>query len=193
MLEPRQVFRAAGYAAGAGTAGTSAAFCRRCGAALDARDADAACAACGHREYRNAAPAVSVLVPDGATVLLCRRAPSSFQGGRWCLPCGFVDHDEDFLTAGRREVREETGLDVEIASIISVVTNFHTPALHSLVIVLQATAVGGRLVAGDDADAAAWFAPSDVPDLAFEADRHIIDRWFAQPGYGAPVDPRYAR
>ena len=195
MTEARQVFRAAGYPPEPPPSSWIS-CCPQCGtryAPEPGASSPASCAACGHRQFRSADPAVSVLVSDDERVLLCRRTPSSFQGGRWCLPCGFVDFDEDFITAGRREVLEETGLNVEIRSILSVVTNLHTPALHTLVIVLKATLVDGELMAGDDADDAGWFLPSALPDLAFEADDHIIARYFAHPGFGAPVDPRFAR
>ena len=49
------------------------------------------------------------------------------------------------LTAAIREVKEETGLDVEIRSILSVVSNFLSPRLHTLAIVLLARAVGRLL------------------------------------------------
>jgi hypothetical protein len=67
------------------------------------------------------------------------------------------------------------------------------PGSHSLVIVLAAQVVAGELVAGDDADAASWFSWGEpLPELAFDADRHIIERYFEAPFAGAPVDPRYA-
>ena len=194
MTEARQVFRAVGYPTDPPST-SWVSFCPQCGTRYmpePGSSSPASCAACGHRRFRSADPAVSVLVSDGERVVLCRRTPSSFQGGRWCLPCGFVDFDEDFLTAGRREVREETGLNVAVRSILSVVTNRHTPALHTLVIVLEASVIDGDLMAGDDADRAEWFVPSALPDLAFEADDHIIARYFAEPGFGAPVDPRFA-
>ena len=61
---------------------------------------------------------------------------------------GFIEYDEDFLTAALREVKEETGLDVEIRSLLSVVSNFLSPRLHTLAIVLLARVVGGELERG---------------------------------------------
>jgi 8-oxo-dGTP diphosphatase len=151
-------------------------------------------ASCGFILYRNPAPAVSVLVVDGERFLLCRRRPHSLQGGKWCLPCGYVEFYEDFLTAARREVKEETGLDVEIKSLLSVVSNFLTRDVHSMVAVLLAEAVGGEACAGDDVDQVRWISlTEELPDLAFEADRHIIKRYFVTQLAGAPVDVRYAK
>jgi len=144
--------------------------------------------------YSNPAPAVSVLVVDGERFLLCRRRPRSLEGGKWCLPCGYVEFHEDFLTAARREVKEETGLDVEIEAILSVVSNFFTRDVHSMVAVLLAHVMGGEAQAGDDVDQVRWVSlADDLPALAFEADRHIVDRYFLTRLPGAPVDARYAR
>jgi 8-oxo-dGTP diphosphatase len=132
---------------------------------------------------------VSVLVVDDDRIVLCRRAPTTFRGGLWCLPCGFVDYGEDFLNAGRREVHEETGLAVTMRSIVSVVSNFHTPELHTLVVVMVADVIGGELRAGDDVDAVSWHRAGDaLPPLAFEADAHIIERYREAPFAGAPVE-----
>jgi 8-oxo-dGTP diphosphatase len=151
------------------------------------------CPVCGFTVYKNPFPGVVVLIERRGKVLLCRRSEASFQPGKWCLPGGFMEYDEDFLSAGIRETREETGLEIGVDSIVSVVTNYLTPKLHTLVIVLLAHVKGGRARPGDDAEALAWVGLSDaLPDMAFEADRHIITRYAEAPFAGAPVDPRYA-
>jgi ADP-ribose pyrophosphatase YjhB (NUDIX family) len=142
--------------------------------------------------YRNPLPGVVVLVEDAGKVLLCRRSSESFQPGRWCLPGGFIEHEEDFLSAGIREVREETGLAIAISSILSVVSNFLAPDLHTLVAVLLARVTGGSAAPGDDVVSLEWMPlQGPLPDMAFEADRHIIQRYAEDRLAGAPVDPRY--
>jgi len=194
-MEPKQVFTAYELVDG----GEQANFCLACGTALiDRPDVDGAirrnCPSCGFVRYRNAAPGVSVLVVDGDRVVLCRRRAGAFEGGKWCLPCGYIEYDEDYLTAALREVREETGFVVEITAILSVVSNFLAPSIHTMVAVLLARQVGGQLAAGDDIEHVQWFASGDsLPEMAFEADRHIIARYFATRLAGAPVDEAYAR
>jgi ADP-ribose pyrophosphatase YjhB (NUDIX family) len=136
---------------------------------------------------------VVILITEGAHVLLGRRALSSFGADTWCLPGGFIEYGEDFLTAAIRETQEETGLTVEICSIISVVSNFLAAELHTVVVVLKARILSGDPQPGDDLTELGWFhLAGPFPELAFEADRHIIERYRQTLLEGAPVDPRYA-
>src|SRR6266545_2800638 len=72
----------------------------------------------GYRAYANPMPGTEAVVLDGdGRVLLGRRAfaPSA---GLWDLPGGFLDEQEDPVTALRREVREETGLEIELGGFV---------------------------------------------------------------------------
>jgi hypothetical protein len=83
---------------------------------------------------------------------------------------------------------------VEIRSIISVVSNFLSPRLHTVAIVLLACVVGGELHADDDLEAVAWFPlAGPLSEMAFEADAHICERYYRTHLLGAPVDPGYAK
>ena len=99
------------------------------------------------------------------------------------------------MTAARREVREETGLEVALGEIVSVVSNFHRPNLHSLVVVLSAQPVAGTLnPEAKDIVEARWHRFGvPLPPMAFAADEHIIERYFGAGLVGAPVDPRFAQ
>jgi len=97
------------------------------------------------------------------------------------------------LTASRREVKEETGLDVEITGLLSVASNFLRPDIHTLAVALLARPVGGVASPGDDVDELEWFSlEDDLPNFAFSADRHMVERYFATRLSGAPIDPAYA-
>lgn len=57
--------------------------------------------------------AVGAVISDGkGRVLLLRRRQSPFMGGRYEIPGGVVEEGEDLFQALKREVREETGLEV---------------------------------------------------------------------------------
>lgn len=56
---------------------------------------------------------VGAVISDGNDVLLLKRPQDDFMGGIYELPSGNVEPGETLDTALRREVKEETGLDVE--------------------------------------------------------------------------------
>ncbi|MFJ7216355.1 NUDIX hydrolase [Amycolatopsis sp. NPDC098790] len=58
-------------------------------------------------------------IARGDRVLFLRRAPGVFLPGRWELPGGTVEPDEDFEAAAIREVVEETGLKVQVTGELS--------------------------------------------------------------------------
>jgi ADP-ribose pyrophosphatase YjhB (NUDIX family) len=55
---------------------------------------------------------VGGLLRQGDSVLLVRQQKPNDSELKWALPGGYVEHDETLLDALRREVREETGLEV---------------------------------------------------------------------------------
>ena len=169
------------------------AYCPRCGASVQAWCGNPnrfLCERCGHIQYRNPAPCVSVLIVDEERVLLGRRGNTSIQPGRWCLPCGHVEGEENFLDAARREVREETGLEISLLSIINVTANHFLEGIHSMVVVLLAEPTAGCLQAGDDLTEVRWFPlEGPFPDMAFKADVHIIEqRRRLGPRFGIPLE-----
>jgi ADP-ribose pyrophosphatase YjhB (NUDIX family) len=134
------------------------------------------CPACGHIVYHDPKVAAAVLICADDQVLLVCRANDPFQG-YWTLPAGFVDAGEDPRAAAAREALEETGLSVEIDGLLDV---FFTPddgGMADIVIVYRASVTGGMLCAADDAQAAAWFRPGDVPTLAFMPSTAVVTRW----------------
>lgn len=134
-----------------------------------------------------------VLIENNGTVLLGKRSSESYQADKWGLPGGFIEFDEDFLTAGHREVKEETGLEIEVRSILTVTTNFFTPRYHSIAITLLASVAGGALCPGDDLVELCWFPfAGPLPEMAFEADRHIIARYASTDLAGVPIEPEFA-
>ncbi len=53
---------------------------------------------------------VVCLVNDEPYVLMVERGETVDNSGKWCMPCGYLDWDEDFSAAVTRELFEETGL-----------------------------------------------------------------------------------
>jgi ADP-ribose pyrophosphatase YjhB (NUDIX family) len=170
-------------------------YCPSCGTLLVLAESGGrlrpACSDCGFVQYRNPAPTVSVLVVDGDRVLLGKRGGHPGKG-TWSIPSGYVDFEEDFLTTAIREAKEETGLDVEVCSIINVVSSFVSPRFHFLGLYVVARVMGGALAAGDDLEAVEWFpVEGPLPEMGFQEDVDIIEM-YAREFAGLPVDPDYA-
>jgi 8-oxo-dGTP diphosphatase len=84
--------------------------------------------------------------------------------GLWSLPGGRVRHGEYLGDALRREVREETGLEVEaegLAGIFEVLGEQH----HFVILDFSARAAAGEPAAGGDVDAVRWVPLEEVPEL----------------------------
>ena len=64
------------------------------------------CPRCGFTLYQNPSPGVVVLIVDDGMILLGKRDNKVFMGGKWSLPGGFIEFDEDFLSAAHREIME---------------------------------------------------------------------------------------
>lgn len=60
-------------------------------------------------------------------VLVVERGPAVDNSGKLCLPCGYLDWDEDFTQAVKREIFEETALDVDALYASTIYIDFHQP------------------------------------------------------------------
>lgn len=95
-------------------------------------------------------------------ILLVKRGREPGKG-LWAVPGGKVRVGEALEEAARREVLEETGLDVAIGDVIWVGESIG-PHGHLVLIDFLGTVEGGRLVAADDADEAEWVSIDDFDD-----------------------------
>ena len=132
------------------------------------------CPACQFIFWQNPVVGVAVVVMQDACIVLARRARGVYKGA-WCIPCGYVEYDEDVREAAQREFQEETGLLVEVGEIYAVHSNFHNPASHSVGIWFRGTVLSGTLRPDDDVDQVAYVSLQHLPDnVAFPTDRLVL-------------------
>ena len=117
----------------------------------------------------------AIIEIDGGIVLIKRKNPPP----GWAIPGGFVEYGESLEETACREMKEETGLDVNL------VRQFHTysdpgrdPRHHTVTTIFIATA-SGKPIAGDDAKEAKIFKKNNLPaDIAFD-NRQILEDYFS--------------
>jgi 8-oxo-dGTP diphosphatase len=105
-----------------------------------------------------------VVVKDGKALVIKRGHEP--RKGEWSLPGGRVELGETLVDALRREIKEETGLDVEVGPLLDVFDRVHRAdhriQYHFVILDYLCTCTGGTLCAGDDADDAAWIAGDEL-------------------------------
>jgi ADP-ribose pyrophosphatase YjhB (NUDIX family) len=156
--------------------------CQHCGAALTALVcADGKtrerCERCGLIAWRNPAPVGMALIEREGKLVLIRRQADPL-AGYWAPPAGYVERGESVPQAVLREAKEETGLDIALDGLLDV---YSRADVDVLIVAYRAHAVGGRLVAGDDASEAGLFAPDAwlrEPQAPPPVGGAAVDEWF---------------
>ena len=163
-------------------------FCPRCGGplalghvhGLSDEPPELICQACGFVFWQNSKPCAGVLVVRSGHVLLVRRAFEPFKGW-WDVPGGFLAEGEHPADGARRELLEETGLDVRLTGQVGVFMDVYGESGDAtLNVFYTGEVVGGIEAAGSDATGMRWFAPAEIPDkVAFVCNRQAIEAWKA--------------
>jgi NAD+ diphosphatase len=138
-------------------------FCGACATPTEPVSGERArsCPSCGLACFPRLAPAVIVAVERGDEILL-GRGPQ-FPPGIYSAIAGFVEPGESAEEAVRREVREETGIEVEEVRYFA---SQPWPYPHSLMLGFQARYRSGELrLDPAELEDAAWFARHDMPML----------------------------
>ena len=110
-------------------------------------------------------------VRDGELkLLLIKRAGTPYKG-KWALPGGFVELDEDLEAGALRELEEETGVrDVYLEQLYTFGKPDRDPRERVITVAYYALIRSDRmsLCANTDAEAVGWFDFDELPALAFD-------------------------
>lgn len=109
---------------------------------------------------------VGAVIQVDDRIVLVKRAHAPM-AGQWTLPGGTLEIGETLEAAVVREMREETGLEVEVASVLHVFDRIERDEagavrFHHVIVDYLCHARGGRLHAADDAAEVALANPADL-------------------------------
>ena len=154
-------------------------FCPACGAELIKRFLTGrerlVCCRCGRVHYENPIVGVAAIILNAeGQILMVKRSPNITYSGLWCIPCGYLEYDEDIRAGLKREIEEETNLVVQPLEVFAVHSNFHNPQQHTVGIWFLTEVLAGTPTAGDDASEVAWVEIADPPPLAFATDQLVL-------------------
>ena len=154
-------------------------FCPWCGKTLITSQTDGRqrlrCPNCDFIWYHNPIPAAGAIIEkDGKILLVKRKFPPRV--GDWCFPAGFMEYEESPVECCIREIKEETGLDINISRMFWNYAGHDDPRSHAMLALYLAEVTGGNLVAGDDAIEVEYFDIFHTPEnIAFQAHKEAID------------------
>jgi 8-oxo-dGTP diphosphatase len=119
---------------------------------------------------------VAVLVVNDAGELLLGRRGKEPNYGKWIVPGGGVEPGESWHATARREIREETGLHVHVASTHPYVLEIINPGEHRVILCAGGSLdpMPGLLVPSSDLLEAKFFAPGHLPDDISPAVRPVL-------------------
>jgi|SRR6185503_4566967 len=158
-------------------------FCPKCGTKYyEQKEANKfVCSNCAYELYLNSKATASALIVDGDKILLGKRLAEP-EKGKWDVVGGFLNYGEHPEAAVKREVKEETGLDVKIEQLTGIFTDEYGSEKHAtLNIFYLVKVVGGAEQPGDDIGELKWFSKNEIPnDLAFKNNRDGINAWLKE-------------
>jgi len=117
------------------------------------------------------------IIIEGDKILLVKRAYDPNKG-LWSIPGGLVRLGETLEEALKREVKEETGVEIEVGDVAFVgeeIFRFNGIRYHYIIIDFLARIRSGELKAGSDAEEVRWFHFDEL-DNAVEFVRRIVEK-----------------
>src|SRR5947209_19454680 len=158
---------------------------RRGPAALPAADQGAGPTADDRRYPQRPLVGVGAILLRRDRILMAQRGKEPLKGW-WSLPGGALETGESLKDAVRREVREETGLEILPVGVLEIFERIMrdasgAPEYHYVLIEYMCRITGGTLRAGDDVCRVDWVRRGDLPKLQItEGTLAVIEKAFHQ-------------
>jgi ADP-ribose pyrophosphatase YjhB (NUDIX family) len=152
-------------------------FCPRCAETVAWVGDHVECPGCDSWYWATALPGVQGILERDGRVLLGRRAHEP-RKGYWDLPGGLLNENEAPEHGLRREFREETSLEIEPVELMRIdVEPYAYRHVFSVTYIVRGE---GEPEAADDVDELRWFAPDELPEMAFPGQNLVLRAWAAR-------------
>ena len=156
-------------------------YCVQCGSKLEIKTdyekkLRPQCNNCGWTYYKNPIPASAcvILNEKNEVVIIKRKFEPGI--GKWALPSGYIEINQDPEDCAVDEMKEETGLIGEIEESLGYYPDF-SPIYEKVIsfgFLMRIT--GGKLQAGDDAVEARYVTFDKLPEIAFPSHRYFLKK-----------------
>ncbi|HEX7381591.1 MAG TPA: NUDIX hydrolase [Nevskiaceae bacterium] len=163
-------------------------FCTYCGGRLqrvvppgDHFERDV-CERCGQVHYRNPKVVVGCIPLWRGRLLMCRRAIEP-RKGYWTFPSGYLELDETCVEGAAREALEETGVAVDIGSLLALID---VPQIGQVHVVYRARAHSGDGHATEETEETVLMSEAEIPwkRIAFPSIHRALEMFFADQADG---------
>lgn len=115
----------------------------------------------------------NVLIEREGKILLIKAKTGSTKG-LWNTPGGHLEENETFTEAAKREVKEETGLDVELGKVLCI-GHRYMEKQKIITTVFKAKSIKGTLILQEDEiEQAKWFLLEEIKNIEKEKICHIV-------------------
>ncbi len=156
-------------------------FCHYCGKPTTYKKIESKnrsyCDHCNIVLYKNPIPSVAIVAFNENNELLLTRRAIAPGKGLWCLPGGFVESGETIQQTVKRELKEETHLDCEATKLIGADSVINGYWGDILILGYSVKLLPGKLIAGDDAAEAKFFAISSHPKIVFPVHEKFLTQY----------------
>jgi len=118
--------------------------------------------------------ACDIVLVEGGRILLVKRGREPFRG-EWAVPGGRIEEGETAEECAKREMKEETGLDVEIIRLTGLYSDPKRDPRGIIAAAYLVRRIGGTVRGGDDAAEAKWFELGKLPKLCTDHGKMVAD------------------
>ena len=126
------------------------------------------------KEYKNPIPTVDAIIQNSNSILLVKRRKDPYKN-EFALPGGFVNEGETIEEAIKREVYEETSLEIHPIDILGVYSDpKRDPRGHIMTVVFIVIVIRGNPRAGDDAKEISWIPIEKINDIQIAFDHKLV-------------------